>query len=355
MSKAKKQSAVELGPDSDPKVLYTNYTKECVKVGIEPYGPLKDTLLNEENPNQGKQIIVVLPRIKGVDALGSGGCRALVNAMIAKDSSSVPFTATKELRICSSSLGDAGAQHISKLLMATSTKRPVDPKDPTSTQPEWKLEYIELMDNDIGAEGANALGRSLCVGMNRTLATLILDFNKVGSEGVHKLCKGLSSNSTLKKLSLKHCCIDKHGGKPIGEMLGFKKTALVSLDLTCNQIGCVGLTDICTAGLDENSSLKTLRIADNLIGQTDDDARALETLAEVLSKHPSLIGVDLNYNRIGNRGGEILVPAIRDNKQLTEFILDPSGMEEDLFKQLYRATSTAKKKKGKKGKGKKKK
>ena len=354
MSKAKKQSAVELGPDSDPKVLYTNYTKECVKVGIEPYGPLKDTLLNEENPNRGKQIIVVLPRVKGVDALGSGGCRALVNAMIAKDSSSssVPFTVTKELRICSSSLGDAGAQHISKLLMATAIK--IDPKDSTSTtQPEWKLEYIELMDNDIGADGAKALGRSLCVGMNKTLATLILDFNKVGSVGVHKLCKGLSSNSTLKKLSLKHCCIDKHGGKPIGEMLGFKKTALVSLDLTCNQIGCVGLTDICTAGLAENSSLKTLRIADNLIGQTDDDARALETLAEVLSKHPSLIGVDLNYNRIGNRGGEILVPAIRDNKQLTEFKVDPSGMEEDLFKVLYRASSTAKKKK--KGKGKKKK
>ena len=61
MSKAKtaKKQGVELGPDSDPKVLYTTYVKECKSIAIEPSNQLKAALTNEENANLGKQIIVV--------------------------------------------------------------------------------------------------------------------------------------------------------------------------------------------------------------------------------------------------------------------------------------------------------
>lgn len=325
-----KQATVEQGPDSDPNILLTNYNNECTKsIGITPYQPLKDNLLNEENPNRGTQI-VVLPNTKGGEALGSGGCRALVNAMI-----SIPFTATKELRICSSSLGDAGASSIASLLIATATKRPLDPTDATTTQPIWQLEYVELTDNDISHAGAKALGRSLCVGMNTTLNTLILDFNRtLGSQGVAALCKGLSTNSTLKKLSLKHCGIDEQGGKPLTEMLSFKKSALISLDVSCNSLGGSGLSDVCTDGLLVNTSLKTLRLADNGINQSDDDVKGLKELGSVLIQHPSLIAVDLNHNNIGDRGAKVLLPSLIDNKQITEFKVD-TRMNDDLFKQLY--------------------
>lgn len=106
----------------------------------------------------------------------------MVNAIISKDS--VPFTALKELRICSSNLGDAGAGAISLLLKSTAMKRHLDPSLESSPEPEWKLEYIDLTNNDIGQAGGLVLGKSLCVGMNRTLATLILDHNPLGSEGV---------------------------------------------------------------------------------------------------------------------------------------------------------------------------
>lgn len=223
MSKAKAKAAkgtVELGPDSDPSVLYKNFVKECKdNIGIEPCGAVKDALTNEENPNLGKQI-VILPSDGSV--LGPGGCRALCNALMGK-STEIPFTGIKEIRICRSDIKDGGAAALATLLMATAKK---------PQQGEWKLEYIELIDNEIGPVGAQALGRSLCVGMNKTLSTLVLDFNGLlGSEGASSLCKGLSTNSTLRKLSLKHCNIDERGGKPIGDMLSFKRSGLMELDL----------------------------------------------------------------------------------------------------------------------------
>ena len=335
-----KQATVEQGKESDPNALFTDYNNECKSIGITPNQPLKDNLINEENPNRGTQIIV-LPNTKGGEALGSGGCRCLVNAMI-----NIPFTATKELRICSSSLGDAGASSIASFLIATATKRPLDPStDPTATQPVWQLEYIELTDNDISHVGAKALGRSLCVGMNTTLNTLILDFNRtMSSQGVAALCKGLSTNSTLKKLSLKHCGIDEQGSQSLTDILSFKKTALISLDISCNAIGGSGLSDLCT-GLLANTSLKTLRLADNGINQSDDDVKGIETLATVLVKHPSLIAVDINHNNIGDRGAKVLLPSLNDNKQITEFKVD-TRMNDELFKQVFRASAAVKKKKG---------
>ncbi len=47
--------------------------------------------------------------------------------------------------------------------------------------------------------------------MNSTLVTLILDFNiKLGSDGMKNLSRGLCTNSTLKKLSVKYCGIDQN-------------------------------------------------------------------------------------------------------------------------------------------------
>ena len=178
-----------------------------------------------------------------------------------------------------------------------------------------------------------------------TQATLVLDFNRtLGSEGVIALCKGLRTNSTLKKLSLKHCNIDERGGTPIAEMLQFKRLALISLDVTSNSLGGIGLLDICE-GLGCNSILKILRLADNSICQ--DDTTALEKFAGVLAKHPSLIAVDMLHNKIGTTGGQLLLPAIRDKTQITEFKVD-SRMDDELFKSLFRASTASKKKKGKK-------
>ncbi len=189
--------------------------------------------------------------------------------------------------------------------------------------------------------------------MNTTLSTLILDFNEtLRSDGAAALCKGLSTNSTLKKLSLKYCNIDKDGGKPIAEMLSFKKLGLISLDLTCNQLGGIGLGDICQ-GMGKNSCLKTFRFADNHLHSTVDDLRAIQSFAGVLVNHPALIAVDLLHNKIGSKGGSLLLPVVQKNKQITTLKID-AEMDDELYAQLFKVSLPARKGGKKKPKKKKK-
>ncbi len=337
MAKAKvkaKEGAVDLG-----QVLYKNYAKECSAIGIEPFGPLKNALTNEENPNRGKQIMLLPPQTEKGPTLGPNGCRALINAMIGR----VPFTAVQDLRICSK-IEDGGATAVAALL-STTAKKNDDPNDSSTDPPEWQLKYLELINNDIGCVGALALGRSLCVGMNRTLATLVLDFNNtLGSEGLEALCKGLKTNSTLKKLSVKYCSIDKNGGKSIADLLSFKKSALLFLDASNNQLGGLGLIDMCD-GVGDNKRLKTLRLAENAIGQTDDDLKALGRFADALLRNASIISVDISYNNIGTSGGALLLPAISGNIRITEFKVDPR-MDNALFQSLFRVSISSEKKSG---------
>ena len=105
-------------------------------------------------------------------------------------------------------------------------------------------------------------------------------------------------------------------------------------------------------GQRENTKLKTFRLGDNSVGQSNDDAKALHKFAAAISRHPAIIAVDLLHNPIGTDGGTLLLPAVRDNKQITEFKVC-SKMDDDLYKSLFRA-STGSKKKGAKGKKKKK-
>ena len=118
-----------------------------------------------------------------------------------------------------------------------------------------------------------------------------------------------------------------------------------------NALGGNGLIDICQ-GLKDNTSLKTFRYGDNSLGHTDVDLQALEALATVLASHPTIVGVDLLHNRIGNEGGSLLLPALQENKQITEFKVD-TQMDEELFKALFRSSASTKKGKAKKPKAKK--
>ena len=66
-----------------------------------------------------------------------------------------------------------------------------------------QLTYLELLDNNIGPKGANALGQSLSYGHNLSLMTLKLDYNStLGVEGKKfpmissiKLCSFLLTTS----------------------------------------------------------------------------------------------------------------------------------------------------------------
>lgn len=276
-----------------------------------------------------------------------------MNALSGKLEGTTPFTSLKDLRIRSSNINDCGAIAIATFIRAT-----VEAKQGIggTVQPQGKLQFLDLSDNNIGHQGASHLGRSLEVGMNKTLTTLLLDFNTLlGPEGASALCKGIATNSSLTVLSLKHCNINSTGGEPISAMLAFKKLALTTLDLSGNCLGGAGLAELCK-GLEKNESLTTFRLADNNIRQTDDDLAALEAFGQVLLTHSKISEIDFDHNHIGSIGGKLLLPGVRENKQITMFKISEIDMDEETYKALFRV-SNASKGKGSKGKkkGKKKK
>jgi Ran GTPase-activating protein (RanGAP) involved in mRNA processing and transport len=79
---------------------------------------------------------------------------------------------------------------------------------------ENSLQVLDLLDNGITSLGCEFFGKAL-VNPEIKLRQIKLDNNLIGTEGLKNLSIGLRSISTLDKLSLKHCNIDKNGARYI--------------------------------------------------------------------------------------------------------------------------------------------
>jgi len=187
--------------------------------------------------------------------------------------------------------------------------------------------------------------------MNKTLLTLKLDYNNtLGSDGIIALAKGLKLNSTLQVLSLKFCGIDEKGGNALSEIIAFPRTAMQTLNLEGNHLCGEGLKRMCP-GLQSNSSLRKLSLTD--IGLMPNDADALEEFGRAIGRHPSLNDIILLRNAIGDEGGLNLSKYVAENKIITSLKID-TALSPDIYDTLCRIPSNEKKSK-KKGSGKKKK
>jgi Ran GTPase-activating protein (RanGAP) involved in mRNA processing and transport len=185
----------------------------------------------------------------------------------------------------------------------------------------------------------------------KSLVNLNLDYNSnISSAGVAALAKGLRSNNTLKRLSLRYCGLDQHSGEPLSQILSSPTIAINVLNLAGNQLGGKGLSQMCP-GLRANSTIQKLDLSDNNILSTEEGFEGITDFSVVLRDHKSLTEVNLLFNTIGVDGGLALVDGIEDNKQISSFVVDTS-LPPDIYTALTRMTSKGK---GKKKKSKKKK
>ena len=348
-------------PGQLPEDFLNNYKKFCKLCMVPECPQIIETLTDEEKLevfNSSKQFVIhpVDPQDENEPRLGLGGVRAITTTILAKgkdvegnfymkpvDEKGFPiiYKQVKSLRIWWSNIGDDGCRSIAELLRLGGE--------------DVQINYLELWDNNITASGADAIGRSLQVGWNRSLLTLKLDYNRtLGSDGVMALCKGLRTNSSLKQLHVPFCAIDARAGAPLAEMLTYAKLGLTLLNLQGNRLSGDGLLDLCI-GLQSNKSLTDLNLADNEIEGRH--VEALTKLAEVMEL-PATIGgnnlskVNLLYNRIGVEGAQIFQPKLTpENKKINTFLVDAS-LPEEIFTSIMRnnAGGGGKGKKGKKGK-----
>lgn len=333
----KANDADDADPGLNPAVFLNNYTRYCKQTCVSPNQKIVDMFSNDEWTVQfvnNRQL--VLDDEKG--ALGPGGTRALCSAIMGtgQGMANTPCKLFKSLRLWRVDIRDDGAACIAELLRLGGA--------------EVTIVYLELLDNNIGPPGARYLGQSLMYGQNRSLRTLKLDYNlKLGSEGVAALCQGLRTNSTLKQLHLPYCNVGPEGGAPLGEMLSYRQSTLEVLNLQGNRLCGKGVSDL-SNGLAMNQSLTALSLADNGIGQSDEDNAAIKKLGSVIVlKENPLANIDLLYNCIGQKGGEALLDTFNGKapNKVRQLLID-STLPQHLFDNLCRievrlASSTIKK------------
>jgi len=339
--KKKKQKKV-LGPPT--YMLRDNYKKACNGLG-EKYCP---EFLGQLDEFMGEGIPYLQLCIGDLPELGPAGVRCLMEALCGKlfRMEGGPYLQLTNLQLWNCGVLDAGATAVANMM------KDIEEKD-------FQLGMLDLSQNDIGAQGMAVLGSALAVGGNTSLRCLKLDFNapqddsKTSCEGVGKLCEGLRTNTTLKKLSMEYCNIGPLGGRYFAQLLSFSGSALEKLCLQGNSIRAQGLKVIGQV-LKRNQKLQLLDLADNDIGEfpvTDDDIKALQTLAVSLASNKVLTTLNLDMNNITDECYRTINPLLKKNTALTHFLVDPK-LPKLLFAAVMRKGGG---KKGKKRKGKKRK
>lgn len=155
---------------------------------------------------------------------------------------------------------------------------------------------LNLHSNLISHQGAAAISAFLADG-DSSLQELLLDDNKkIGDEGVRAIAAAISSNITLKTLSLKSCGVGKLAAETLGSSLT-TNMALRDLVLSGNTaIGSEGVEAI-SRGLRTNSALKKLDVSSCSVGD-----EGCAHLADALLENSTLTHLILHKNDIGDGG-----------------------------------------------------
>ena len=190
------------------------------------------------------------------------------------------------------------------------------------------LTSLHLFENSIGADGANSLSEALRV--NTSLTSLDLRYNSIGAEGANSLSQALRVNTSVTSLKLSHNSIGAEGANSLSQALRVN-TSLTSLKLSQNSIGAEGANSLSQA-LRVNTSLTFLKLPENSIG-----ADGANSLSQALTVNTSLTSLDLSENSIGDEGANFLSEALRVNNSLTSLGLRENSIGADGANSLSKA------------------
>lgn len=225
----------------------------------------------------------------------------------------VNYEGLKQLRFWGCGFGDLGVKFIAEGLRSLPG-----------------VKHLEIMDCLVSPKGCEYLASVLQNITQAQLRTLRLDCNNIGSTGAAVLSRGLSFNSCLKTLSLKHCNIEKEGGEAIGVLLATKVTAIETLEMEGNELGNDGIIALC-AGLRSNDSLTDIDLSLTKFGG---DTNAILALAAAFRTTPKLKWINLDGNLIGDEGLQTLLDNLADVKHI-QFIDVTPFLSPEVLKLLH--------------------
>jgi len=325
-----------------------NYQKACKALNVTADPELIRDVRDEER--ETPYIHVVL----GDRDIGPAGVRTIVEALLCRPVGGQrmvgggPYDKITAIRLWRCNASDDGAVAVADLLTA---------RKPDSEDFSMRVVCVDLLGNNIGPRGCDALGRALAANVP-TLLTLSLAYNPhIADEGTVLLCEGLRDNRVLKNLDLKFCAVGEDGAGALATVFATPTSAICNVDLRGNRIGSRGFAKLCM-GLRRNTVLTKLDLQDTCIGgypPTDEDLSCIKSGVDSLLCNNTLAHLDLLNNGMGMRAVPFLEPLVApERKSLTFFAVDASLPTEVLDKLTRLGGGGGGKKKKKGGKKKKK-
>eukprot|EP01125_Pyxidicula_operculata_P016970 TRINITY_DN5906_c0_g1_i2.p1 TRINITY_DN5906_c0_g1~~TRINITY_DN5906_c0_g1_i2.p1 ORF type:complete len:547 (+),score=70.42 TRINITY_DN5906_c0_g1_i2:1459-3099(+) len=236
--------------------------------------------------------------------------------------------ALKKFEILDNEIGDDGAAALSNILSLTSlvelnfNKNLIGLLGIEAISSHLKnnstLTQLSLGSNDIDDDSMLHLGSAISH-PKCNLQTLHIFWNEFDLDGVMWFCKYLETNTSLKKLDLYHNRIDCVASRYIGMALAHN-TTLTELDLLSNQIGPDGIKHI-GEGLKKNTVLTNLDLGSNLIG-CDGSVH----LADSIAKNSGLKTLYLDNNAITSQGTKLICEALKTNCTLQQVFLSRNAL-----------------------------
>jgi Ran GTPase-activating protein (RanGAP) involved in mRNA processing and transport len=167
------------------------------------------------------------------------------------------------------------------------------------------LHTLVLRNNSIGPQGMPVVAESLC--LNPSVRSLDVSHNSLKHGGALWLTVVLSNCPSLTSLHLSHNWICAEGAAGLAPSLAIHGHSLRSLNVRANHLGDAGL---CSIARSLPASIETLDLSFNEIRE-----EGAVCLGEALLRLPSLLSLDLSYNRIGSLGTTRIVDALPSSVQ----------------------------------------
>ncbi|XP_059818105.1 NACHT, LRR and PYD domains-containing protein 14-like [Hypanus sabinus] len=200
--------------------------------------------------------------------------------------------------------------------------------------PECKVQKLGLREVGLTDSGAEDLASALST--NRSLTGLSLSYNKLGDSGVKLVSAALrKSECKIQKLGLRDVGLTDSGAEDLASALS-TKPSLTGLNLGDNKLGDSGVK-LVSAAL-RKSECKIQKLGLNNVGLTDSGA---EDLVSALSTNPSLTELNLSDNKLGDSGVKLVSAALRNREcKIQKLWLNNVGLTDSGAEDLVSALST---------------
>ncbi|XP_059816861.1 NACHT, LRR and PYD domains-containing protein 3-like [Hypanus sabinus] len=200
--------------------------------------------------------------------------------------------------------------------------------------PECKVQKLGLREVGLTDSGAEDLASALST--NPSLTGLSLSYNKLGDSGVKLVSAALrKSECKIQKLGLRDVGLTDSGAEDLASALS-TKPSLTGLNLGDNKLGDSGVK-LVSAAL-RKSECKIQKLGLNNVGLTDSGA---EDLVSALSTNPSLTELNLSDNKLGDSGVKLVSAALRNREcKIQKLWLNYVGLTDSGAEDLVSALST---------------